>query len=469
MIFKLGKKDPIPGRKCLVLGDYLLQVPTAPIHPPLDEAPNLNYPMDLNDQYGDCTVAGYDHFKETVTYLLKGTGINLTEQQIIDFYKTQNPGFPQEDNGMVIQLFLEYLVNNGIIVAFAKINLSDQEMLKAGIFLGLAVIAGVQLQEAQQQQFPNTWSYVLGSPIVGGHCITINGYDSVNSLYKVVSWGKEIDATAEFIEKQTDEIWFVITQDHLDNANFSRYLGIQNLSKDVSIITDGKINIPVPVAPALPVLKLTNPLTHNDFVKTLQTKLNANGASPVLTVDGWFGQMTQSAVIVFQEAHKLTVDGIVGPNTWSALNTSTSIAPSTIALIASFEGCSLTPYQDTAGVWTIGYGFTQINGQPVTASTPPLTQQEADAFLTEQVKPYAQAVSDAIKVPLNQNQFDACTSLCYNVGMAGFTLSTVARDCNNNDFQGAAQAFLLWDQVNGQVSEGLLARRKAEMNLFLTL
>jgi len=52
-------------------------------------------------------------------------------------------------------------------------------------------------------------------------------------------------------------------------------------------------------------------------VQTLQYLLGARGHA--VTVDGIFGPNTDSAVSAFQQENHLTVDGIVGPNTWSAL------------------------------------------------------------------------------------------------------------------------------------------------------
>ncbi|MFJ9927990.1 GH25 family lysozyme [Streptomyces misionensis] len=52
-------------------------------------------------------------------------------------------------------------------------------------------------------------------------------------------------------------------------------------------------------------------------VQAVQSQLDARGSA--LTVDGSFGPATDSAVRSFQSAHGLTVDGIVGSNTWQSL------------------------------------------------------------------------------------------------------------------------------------------------------
>ena len=59
--------------------------------------------------------------------------------------------------------------------------------------------------------------------------------------------------------------------------------------------------------------------SNNNFVFLLQFLLNQYGFN--LSVDGIFGSRTESAVRQFQQNNGLSVDGIVGPNTWKTLLT----------------------------------------------------------------------------------------------------------------------------------------------------
>ncbi len=69
-------------------------------------------------------------------------------------------------------------------------------------------------------------------------------------------------------------------------------------------------------------LKLTSPMTHDAEVTWVQQRLNVHGANPKVTVDGVFGPNTEAALKSFQIAHELTVDGVVGKVTWTALSAS---------------------------------------------------------------------------------------------------------------------------------------------------
>ena len=71
-------------------------------------------------------------------------------------------------------------------------------------------------------------------------------------------------------------------------------------------------------------------------------------------------------------------------------------------------------------------------------------------------------------IAINQNQFDALVSLCFNIGAGNFRSSTLLRVLNAGNLMAAADQFLVWDKVAGQVSDGLVRRRAAERALFVT-
>lgn len=137
-------------------------------------------------------------------------------------------------------------------------------------------------------------------------------------------------------------------------------------------------------------------------------------------------------------------------------------------LIKAKEGLRLVAYYCPAGVLTIGYGHTSAAGAPFVKAGMKITEKEAnEIFLNDLVK-YEDAVKRLVKVPLNDNQYSALVSLCYNIGEGNLSKSTVIARVNQQDWKGAADAFLLWNRAKGQVSEGLKTRRKQEADLFLT-
>lgn len=139
-----------------------------------------------------------------------------------------------------------------------------------------------------------------------------------------------------------------------------------------------------------------------------------------------------------------------------------------IALIKQFEGCKLTAYQDSVGVWTIGYGWTQpVDGKPIRAGMT-IKQETAERLLKTGLVRYESDVSRLVKVNLTQGQFDALVSFTYNLGARSLSTSTLLRKINAGDYTGAADEFLRWNKAGGKVLNGLTRRREAERALFLS-
>jgi lysozyme len=137
-----------------------------------------------------------------------------------------------------------------------------------------------------------------------------------------------------------------------------------------------------------------------------------------------------------------------------------------INLIRGFEDLRLKAYDDGVGVWTIGYGTTAINGVAVKKGDT-CTAEQAKSYMAQDLKKFESAVNTTVKVPLNQNQFDALVSLTYNIGIGAFKSSTLLKKLNAKDYKGAAEQFLRWNRGGGRVLNGLIKRRKIEMELFL--
>jgi GH24 family phage-related lysozyme (muramidase) len=136
-----------------------------------------------------------------------------------------------------------------------------------------------------------------------------------------------------------------------------------------------------------------------------------------------------------------------------------------INLIKSFEGLGLTAYKalPTEKYFTIGYGH---YGSDVRENET-ITTSQAESLLQADLKLYVAAVNNALKVEVNQNQFDALVSFTYNIGVEGLKQSTLLDKINHNQFDSAADEFDLFIHSGGKVIQGLVIRRLKEKALFL--
>ena len=143
------------------------------------------------------------------------------------------------------------------------------------------------------------------------------------------------------------------------------------------------------------------------------------------------------------------------------------VSPSGIDLICNFEGLELKAYDDGVGVWTIGFGTTKYPNGIRVKKGDTCTLDQAKAYMQNDLKAFEQTVNNTVKVPLNQNQFDALVSLAYNIGSTAFKNSTLVKRLNEGNYKAAANQFDVWVNAGGKRMQGLVNRRAAEKALFL--
>ncbi len=157
------------------------------------------------------------------------------------------------------------------------------------------------------------------------------------------------------------------------------------------------------------------------------------------------------------------------------MNENLKINQAGIDLIKSCEGlhkkCGekngeplVTTYYCPANVLTIGYGTT---GSKVKAGMQ-ITESEAEKFLREDVEKFEKGVKKLVKVKLNDNEFSALVSFAYNCGEGNLASSTALKRLNQGDKVGCVEALQWWNKGGGKVLPGLVKRRKAEGDLFLS-
>ena len=136
----------------------------------------------------------------------------------------------------------------------------------------------------------------------------------------------------------------------------------------------------------------------------------------------------------------------------------------TMKIVKEFEGLRLTAYQDSVGVWTIGYGHT---GAEVKKGMT-ISQAQADSYLQSDLNKFANCVNTYITARINPNQVGALISWSYNVGCGNLQSSTLRRRMNAGETPNtvAREELPKWVKAGGQTLPGLVRRRNAEVVFF---
>ncbi len=243
---KFGRKPP-KNTPSLALASYLTGV--VPVHPASEDYLSrlTNWQMLGNDQCEDCVAVTWANMRRLVTAAL-ATENYPTMDQVVALYMTQNPNFPTQDDGMDIQTCLEYLNSSGgpdgtKVVAFAKVDFSNLDEVKAALAIFGCLWLGINVQQANMDEFASSqpWDYISGSPNEGGHSVLGGGYSTTPSDdVRFVTWAKETGFTDNFWSKQVEEAWAVIWPEQLGTVEFEQGVNLAQLAADYQALT-GKV------------------------------------------------------------------------------------------------------------------------------------------------------------------------------------------------------------------------------------
>jgi lysozyme len=158
-------------------------------------------------------------------------------------------------------------------------------------------------------------------------------------------------------------------------------------------------------------------------------------------------------------------------------------------LMHKYEGYKNRPYLCPAHIWTIGYGHVLYQEQirlpmmrtkddtPMIRREYPLkpednrvwSKQEINDLFDSDVASFERGVLRLVPGSVgSQGRFDALVSISFNFGLGNLQRSSIRMKANRGDWEGAADAFLLWNKGGGKVLAGLDKRRKDERALFLS-
>ncbi len=140
------------------------------------------------------------------------------------------------------------------------------------------------------------------------------------------------------------------------------------------------------------------------------------------------------------------------------------ISENGLELIKKFEGCETTAYQDSVGVWTIGFGHTKGVEEGQTCSI-----EDAESMLADEMDEYEGYINNMVKVELQQHEFDALVAWVYNLGPTNLGESTMLKVLNGGQFDRVPDEMNRWTRAGGKILEGLVRRRQAESLMFQNL
>lgn len=267
---KYGRRAPKRARAIPLSRILTGKVPAHPAS--IDHLGPDGWHMLGNDVAGDCVAVTWANFRRLVTAIC-GAEHYPSQDDVWTIYRTQNPDFDPNgdpnvngpgssaDRGMDIQTLLEYLVKHGgpdgvKALAFARVDPTNVDEVKAAVAIFGAVWTGIVVQDANMQQFSagKPWDYVARSADDGGHSVLTGGYGNpgkgaLGGDERFITWAQETSFTDRYWNRKVEECWVVVWPEHLQHPAFLEGIDLPALAAAYEAITGKPFPAVVPPAP----------------------------------------------------------------------------------------------------------------------------------------------------------------------------------------------------------------------------
>jgi len=258
-----GRKRSDPARPHLKLSKYLkaAALPAAPATCDYTAKAAALRQMYMNDQLGDCVIAGGYHVVGQETGNAGDSFVATNDQVVADYSAIAGyvPGNPSTDNGTNLTTAMDYWTKTGFadgtkLIAYLAVDASNKEEVMQAMYLFENLFFGIELPDAWISPFPSadgfTWDVSTPDPN-NGHCVMGVGYDANGvkidtwALFGTITWA----AVAELcVANGGGELWVMLTPDQLAKGAIVTPNGVawDDLIADFNAMGG---NVPVPPAP----------------------------------------------------------------------------------------------------------------------------------------------------------------------------------------------------------------------------
>lgn len=206
--------------------------------PAVFAAPRGSYPMDGNDKYGDCTLAGVAHFlaawNKLFGHALKVPGAKTIIQTYFKLTSGQDTGLVEAD---VLRTWQTKGLFGTKIAAYAPIHvkkagkLNKADLKRAIAFYGGAYL-GILCPDSAQREFGEGKPWTdCGEEAVDGHCIVGLGYTKDGLLCG--TWGQVVLVTWGFLDRYLEEGWCILSKQLVDAGKDTLGINVAALQADL--------------------------------------------------------------------------------------------------------------------------------------------------------------------------------------------------------------------------------------------